>query len=284
MSAAGANLLLLGYGFLGRCFVRCYGGEFKRVFVTSRSAAKLAALPDKAVTSLTLDINAGDGWPALETLPPEPLAVCCFVTPSQVDAAAFSAFLQRLSRLAIRRAVLTSSTVVYGADNRKVDSDSAVSLDNERARCQATLEEIWRQNLRRTGIVRLAGLYGAERVIGKQSLLSGETLPGTAEDWLNLIHVADAAALVKAMLDSDLPGPELGCDDTPLRRGEYYSTLARCLGTAPPVFSHRGDRRGRINSNALTKTRLRWQPRYDSCLRFLAERYSSSASDSPSGS
>ncbi len=263
------GLLLIGYGFLGRCFVQQYAHEFAHVYLTSRSAQKLLAVSGKGMTGLRLDINAAESWSSLSALMDRPLAVCCFLTPGQLDVEQFAGFVAYLNNHTICRAVLSSSTVVYGAQTGEVNSDSALSLDSGRAERQHRLEQHWCAGLQNAAIIRLAGLYGPGRIIGQRSLADQRLLPGRADDWLNLIHVRDAAALIKAMLDSDTPGPELGCDDSPVERGQYYTELAAWLGLPGPVFAGDAAARYRRCSNALTRARLDWQPVYPSYREFL---------------
>ena len=85
--------------------------------------------------------------------------------------------------------------------------------------------------------IRLVGLYGPGRIIGLGGITRGDPIHGEPERWLNLIHVDDAARAVVAALTIDDPRElYLACDDRPVKRREYYETLARRLGAPAPRF------------------------------------------------
>src|SRR5690606_15636879 len=114
-------------------------------------------------------------------------------------------------------------------------------------------------------------------IIGKQALLDGAPIVGDARAMLNLIHVDDAAELLMAMVSSAGAGRiELGCDNHPVERLEYYTELAHRLGVSPPsVVSDERElamlglsvgRLARVSSkrcdNGVTGHRTGWSPRY----------------------
>ena len=190
------------------------------------------------------------------------MQVYCLVQRSRIDLTILPDFLNHLNSLPCRRCILVSSTVVYGSRERRVDADSEVEPDSERAERQYRIEQLWRSHLANAHIVRLAGLYGPGRVIGRQTIRNGEAVRGNADAWLNLVHVDDAASLVKQIASSDGAAEvELGCDGTPVKRKDYYGFLAESLNGPSPSFSGHGDR-GRRCDNRLTIERTGWQPRY----------------------
>lgn len=91
---------------------------------------------------------------------------------------------------------------------------------------------------RRAIILRLAGLYGPDRIPRQDVLLAGETIDAPQHGYLNLIHVDDAvqAVLAADIVDADLPRRYLIADGNPPQRGEYYAELARLIGAPPPRF------------------------------------------------
>lgn len=137
-----------------------------------------------------------------------------------------------------------SSTSVYAQQAGEwVDEDSAreptdesgcICLDAERLIQQATAN----RSQTAFNILRLSGIYGPRRLLAAiDAIRSGATLPGPREAWLNLIHVDDAARAVLACAERGVPGTTyLVSDDRPIRRYEYYESLARLLHAPAPTF------------------------------------------------
>ncbi|MBI2799753.1 MAG: hypothetical protein HYX63_05615 [Gammaproteobacteria bacterium] len=260
--------LILGCGYLGLRLARCLVNDGTPVIVTTRTAARAAVLRQQLplmVHCVNLDDRAVVGA-LLEALPPSGTALYCLLPPK---ALASAARLQGLVAIAaharVTTAVLTSSTGIYDvAAGSVVNAETSVVPDSPRAAALAAIEQAWLTN-DRCRVVRLAGLYGPGRVIGEATLRAGAALPGAPTQWLNLIEVDDAAALLMARTRS-LHGAriELGSDGTPVTRGDYYHFVADCLKTAPPRFVPNSATRGgdKRCDPASTMQRLGWAPRY----------------------
>lgn len=256
--------LIIGCGYLGKRLAGLLDGQ--ACWLTHRTAQLLKATGKSKTHSLLLDINNEASWACLNVLSNKPgLMIYCLVPPGQIDAGTFTRFIKQLNHLGSRRCVLVSSTVVYGNTERMVDADSDVELDNERARRQYQIEQEWLANLNHASVVRSAGIYGPERVIGRNSIMNGDAIKGDPEGWLNLIHVDDLASLLIRMSELEqLEQIELACDGSPVRRRDYYSYLAELLNQAQPKFNQDSHSRGagRRCDNKLTITRTGWQPQH----------------------
>jgi nucleoside-diphosphate-sugar epimerase len=162
--------------------------------------------------------------------------------------------------------IYISSTSVYGQnDGCWVDETSPTQPSESSGQVVLEAEQLL-QSLRPEAIIlRLAGIYGPQRLLRQQAILRGEPLVGDAEKWLNLIHVDDA---VKAVLMADeraRPGEIYNvADGTPITRRDFYTYLGSLLNT-PAVFDHTpepGSVHRRINANRLRS--LGWSPTYPS--------------------
>lgn len=138
--------------------------------------------------------------------------------------------------------IFTSSTSVYGqTDGEWVDEQSPTEPPTENgARCvraeQAITEAVGEDKLL---IARLAGIYGPGRTLArKESLFNQTPLPGDGQQWLNLIHVDDAASTIDRAAASGHTGTLLVADNEPVQRCDYYGELARRYGTPPPQFDN----------------------------------------------
>ena len=246
--------LIIGAGYLGRRLAALLPGERQ----LTRRAARPGIIP--------LDCNDAASWASLAALRGKGPALCVYfcVPPGQIDARLFPDFLRRLAGLGAQRALLVSSTVVYGRREREVDAASEVSIDSPRAERQYRVERAWLDHLDNACVLRLAGLYGPGRVIGRAGILAGNPIQGRADAWLNLIRVEDAATLLKRMGEMAQPARvELGADGNPAQRRDYYAFLAERLGRPLPGFDQgQTNGQGRRCDNRKTRQRTGWQPAF----------------------
>ncbi len=94
-------------------------------------------------------------------------------------------------------------------------------------------------------ILRLAGIYGPDRLLRRVTeLKSGVPITTPPDDWLNLIHVDDAVAMIQHTLQSSEIESHLTkgsivinvvASETVTRR-EYYEQLAKLVNAPAPVF------------------------------------------------
>ena len=256
--------LIIGYGYLGKSLIKLLHGQSN--YVTNRSKNSHADSPTGYKQQLVLNINDKHNWDSLDLLPKDSsIKIYLMVPPGQIDRSVFSSFISRLNKLHIERAILVSSTVVYGNINHIVDADSDINIDSDRAKRQYFIEYDWLAAIKKGSVVRLAGIYGPNRVIGQSGIMNGVPISGNPDGWLNLIHVDDGAELVKCISDIDNPEPiELGCDGSPIKRREYYSFLAKQLKQSEPKFNHDEHTRGlgRRCDNKITINRTGWRPKH----------------------
>lgn len=240
--------LLIGCGYLGAVMVR----QLARAAVTAvtRSTRRHAALAAAGVRCLTCDLSAPDlGAQLAMPLAGFRGAVFVIAPPSAwVDEdprPALARLLDLLRSQQVTRAVLASSTAVYGAvDGAWVDAASAVQDKDARSHKLLAIEQAWMGAGLDSYVLRLAGLYGPGRIIGRDSIARADVLPGADDDWLNVVHIDDAAHAMLATVTA--PSPlryALISDGLPLLRRDYYGALARCLGAPLPRFGGAGGRR-----------------------------------------
>ncbi len=264
---------IIGCGYLGHRLKILLQGQV--CYFTSRAATAVDADTHIGHSNLLLDINQPDCWNSLQSLQNEQSIIAyIMVPPSKIDIDCFPLFLQQLDSLPLTRRILISSTVVYGQTERDVDADTEVMIDSQRAERQYQIEQLWMQQCKQACVLRLAGIYGPGRVIGKQVINEQQRISGNAKAWLNLIHVDDAARLSLCL--AGLPQPaayELGCDGNPLLREDYYACLAELLQRPAPVFNicDMNSGRGRRCGNAVTVSRTGWHPVHTDINKSLSE-------------
>ncbi len=199
--------------------------------------------------------------------------------------------------------IYTSSTSVYGQSQGEwVDESSDCTPNQSAGQLMLSAEDLvlnrqWTKADTKSTILRLAGIYGPDRMLTRiDSLRAGVAIAGRGDSWLNLIHVDDAAAVVLKCAERDssasVPRSEVYniVDDRPIERREFYTQLAKLVDAPPPAFddtrpSERGS--GGLNkrcSNQRYRIERDWTPIYSSIDTGLPAALGILASNSPRSS
>jgi nucleoside-diphosphate-sugar epimerase len=150
------------------------------------------------------------------------------------------------------RFLYISSTSVYGQKNGEwVDESSACQPTHPRGQICLEAEHLVRNcyakyasvDANGASILRLAGIYGPGRLLRRvDALRSGAQLPGNPEAYLNLIHAQDAVQSICACEARGEPEESyLVCDNTPVKRRDYFESLAALVDAPAPTFARPGD-------------------------------------------
>lgn len=88
-------------------------------------------------------------------------------------------------------------------------------------------------------ILRMAGLYGPDRVPRAKDIISGAPVAAPTEGYLNLIHIDDATSAVMAAWQTNVTSTKtyVVSDGVPVIRQTYYEEIARVLGRPLPQFT-----------------------------------------------
>ncbi|MBK6660474.1 MAG: NAD-dependent epimerase/dehydratase family protein [Proteobacteria bacterium] len=244
----GAGTLLIGCGYLGAAMVRALAPG--TVTALTRGASRHADLAARGVRCWTCDLSAPDLAARLAPALADFEGVACVIAPpsawSDEDLRpALARLTASLRTPRVTRAVLASSTAVYGdAHGQWVGAASPAQDADARTRKLLAIEQAWMDAGLDSYVVRLAGLYGPGRVIGRDGIARGESLPGDGDEWLNLLHIDDAARAMLATARGAAPlRYALISDATPVLRKDYYQALAAALGAPAPRFGAPGGRR-----------------------------------------
>ena len=151
------------------------------------------------------------------------------------------------------RAVLVSSTGVYGPVEGEVDERTVPTPGDGPARMLLEAERTFARRLPRGTVLRLSGLYD-----GDSTRLVDQVREQRVEHpdrWTNRIHRDDAASAVVHLLTMTTdPGPlYLGTDDEPAQLGDVGAHVARLVGAPAPPSADPTSASGRRLSNALLR-------------------------------
>ncbi|MFP6767935.1 MAG: SDR family oxidoreductase [Planctomycetaceae bacterium] len=238
------RVLVLGCGYLGRRVAVAWHRRGDRVHAMTRSSSRAESFRRQGLEPVVGDVTDPASLVDLPTVDVVLFAV-------GRDRERTSQTMREVSLDGLRhvldvmqgrcgRFLFVSSTGVYGqSDGEWVDEESACDPARENGRVLVEAESEVRDRLgNRASLLRLAGLYGPDRLISRRDTLRSTTpLAGDPRAWLNLIHVDDAAAAVIACGDrDDRERTWLACDDRPVRREEFFGKLAELFEAPPPTF------------------------------------------------
>lgn len=245
MSTIKQQLLIVGHGYFGGHLGQILDRDTFDLFATTRRIENFERLESQQITPILFDVadaSAGKFEQAFDAV------VYCvgFDRSASLDKRTVYVdglrnFLSKLSH-APGQLIYVSSTGVYGqSDGEWVDEDSVAAPNRESGQicldAEAVLREfeIESQKL----ILRFAGIYGPDRVPNLRSL-SSPTLTVPSNSFLNLIHVSDAAKIVRSILCDDLTKLQselfLISDGKPVERRDFYRHCVELLGIELPEF------------------------------------------------
>ncbi len=268
--------LVIGSGFLGERVAKGWRDAGDHVYATTRGA-RIQALRRIGLRPLTVDVTHGLG-PG--TLPLVDTVLFAVGRPRGSTSTMFDVHDKGLRTVldalpnSTGRVIYLSSTGVYGQNSGEwVDEASACEPVREGGRACLAGERLLFTHLRgRDAVVlRLAGLYGPGRAPLAADIAAGRPIGGSADRYLNLIHVEDAAlAVVAAAAARPLPRRTyVVSDGHPTTRREYARLVASQLGSATPRFKG-GRELGKRTRNILALRELGLQLKYQSCREGLA--------------
>lgn len=162
-----------------------------------------------------------------------------------------------------RRAVLVSSTAVYGdiGPDVLIDESTSPQPGDGPARMLLEAERVFAERVPGGTVIRLSGLYGH----GSTRLID-QVREGRIDDphrWTNRIHRDDAAAAVVHLLTcEDAPAPlYVGTDDEPSQLGTVAAFIASRLDLAAPDPADPTHGSGKRLSNAALRS-TGWVPQF----------------------
>jgi nucleoside-diphosphate-sugar epimerase len=240
---APATRLVVGCGYLGaRVAARWLAAGDRVVAVTRRPerATELAAL---GIEPLVADVTS-PAFAAAGTLPDAATVFWAVgfdrgsgTTHRDVHVTGLTRLLDALPGAA--RVILSSSTGVWGdEDGRVVTEETPAHPTREAGRVLLEAEALLRSHPRGPGVaLRFAGLYGPGRLPRIADLRAGTPIAADPDSWLNLIHVDDAAEIVRLVAAAPHPRPlYVVSDGRPVRRRDWYGRLAALSASPAPTW------------------------------------------------
>jgi nucleoside-diphosphate-sugar epimerase len=249
--------IIFGCGYLGSRVAKLWRAAGDDVIATSRSGELPLAMLDVGVFPARADVTQPE---TLQWLP-----VASALTGNSLDTLVYSVgydrnvgpdiyevYAQGLANVlaalpsSVQRVIYISTTGVYGpASGEWVDEATPTDPQRDGGKASLAAEQVLGAHPigKRSIILRLAGIYGPNRIPQLNKLAGDAPLALPTKGWLNLIHVDDAAAIVVAIDQwaAENPitdGPEVFgvSDGQPVIRGDYYREVGRIAFGEEPTF------------------------------------------------
>ncbi|MCA9263528.1 MAG: NAD-dependent epimerase/dehydratase family protein [Planctomycetales bacterium] len=252
--------LVFGCGYLGCRVARRWLAAGDEVVAVTRSVARYKDLHSEGFQVLVADVTAP--MSLVDTLPCADTVLFAVGMDRSADHSILDLYAGGLRHVLdalpaqTGNVIYISSTGVYGqVQGEWVDeSDVCEPLTEGGRACLHAEKTLWAHALGSRGIVlRLAGIYGPNRVPRQADLRDGKPIVADPTAWLNLIHVDDAAAVVAGIAANadQLAGMDrsasLGgytwnvADGCPVRKGDFYAEFSRRTGCPLPSYQAVGD-------------------------------------------
>lgn len=256
--------MIFGCGYLGLPTAKRWNAVDDEVFAVTRTTARFGELTAAGLKPRVGDVTKPSTLAELPIVDTVLFAVGMDRTVSRDIRAVYVDGLKNvLDRLPDETGhlIYVSSTGVYGDFGGDwVDESSPTLPTRDGGKACLEAESVIRASrfAERATILRFAGIYGDRRIPKQAAVASGKWEALSSRGYLNLIHVEDGARII-AMIAEKQPLGEtiLVSDGQPVKRKQYYQTVADFMGTGPIQWPDRDETtsRGR-NDKRVSNARL----------------------------
>jgi len=240
--------LIFGCGYLGKRVASRWLECGHDVFVSTRSNQRADDFSKQGLRPIVCDITEPTSLANLPSTETVLFAVGFDRTSGRSISEVYGDGLRNVLHAlpsSIQRMIYISSTGVYSQDDGQwVNEDSTCQPKREGGKACLAAEQLLANHPigAKTNVLRLAGIYGPERVPRLNDVKAGKPLAAPSHGHLNLIHVDDAADIAVAVDQrAAVPRTYLVSDGHPVLRREYYCEIARLLGANEPQFTEPAD-------------------------------------------
>jgi nucleoside-diphosphate-sugar epimerase len=234
------RLLIVGCGDVGRRALPLLLSRY-RVVATARSAAGLAALRAAGARPLFGDLDQPHTLRRLRGVAHDVLHMAPPPTQGTRDTRTVH-LLQALTsgRTVPQRFVYLSTTGVYGdCRGRRIDETAPVHPESDRAKrrvdAERTLRAWARSHRVALTILRVPGIYAADRLPVERLRARTPALRPEDDGWSNHVHADDLARICAAALVRGRAGRVVNAvDDSELKMGDWFDAVADRFGLLRP--------------------------------------------------
>lgn len=273
------KIAIIGFGWLGQPLGESLRAAGHEVVGTVTSPEKAQALSAKGLTAEVLDLSDEVSQDLTGFFDGTDVCILNFPPGRNADAQGRQQDVQAYGKAALKAAglfpsgtrfIFTSSTGVYPDHlaNAAEDGFDRASLAGTNSMAYAE-EALYRALGARLTIVRLSGLIGGDRHIGKY-FAGRKNIPG-GDAPVNLVHQADCVRLIERIIDRAAWGEIFNaCASEHPSRRDYYTWYCEQLGMELPEFPAEEDpAAGKRIDNTRSKEMLDFTYRYDDPYRMV---------------
>ncbi|NND97311.1 MAG: SDR family oxidoreductase [Pirellulaceae bacterium] len=235
------GVLVVGCGYLGRRVADQCRRAGHRVWATTRSRGRANELAASGFEPIVLD------WTDRRSLAGLPQVSHVLVAVSYDRSSQIDRYQSQVGGLRNLLAVVAptakicyiSTTGVYHqCDGSWVDENSVARPVREGGQVHLQAEQELHRNRPHAPwtVLRLAGIYGPNRVPRAADVIHGRPIQSPQDGYLNLIHVDDAVSVVLASWRQAGRRLYVVSDNQPVLRGDFYREIARQCHVQPPRF------------------------------------------------
>ena len=230
------NIVIVGCGYLGIEVASVWKKNGHTVTATTRNPEKLGSLSKISQKSVIIKGNDEDALAPLIASNEVILVTIAADSPEHYESAYLNTA-QIFRHLALemdlpRHLIYTSSTSVYGEHHGHwVDETAKLHGKSDQAKILIEAEKHY-LSLQELGwhvcLLRLSEIYGPGRELSHRvKQMEGHTLPGSGDNFTNMIHKHDCASAIDYALRHHLEGIfNLSDDDHPTRK-ELYDAISK---------------------------------------------------------
>jgi len=234
------RLLIVGFGDIARRMIPLLQGRH-RIYALSRTPHTLASLRAAGVIPVRGDLDAPASLEGLAGLAQDVvhLAPPPDRGPRDTRTAHLIAALAKGSSLPQQFVYISTSGVYGDCGGALVTETRTPRPRTERARRRADAERQLREWGRRSGvrvvILRVPGIYAADRLPVARLERGTPALAQEEDAFVNHVHADDLARIVVAALYRGVGGRMYNAsDDAPIRMGDYFDLVAEHFGLPRP--------------------------------------------------
>lgn len=252
---------IIACGWLGKPLGKFLSNKGYKVKGSTTTSSKLKTLINSGIEPYLLELGKDFEINLKDFLETDLLIVC--IPPSvtiNTSELAINQIIEAAVKHNVSRILYTSATSVYPSNNNIVNENDAKYIKSPHSGIEMLkLEELFTEKDEfKTTVLRLAGLFGPDRLPGKY--LAGKTNLPNGSQPVNMIHLEDCISIISRIIEKDVfPDILNACSDQHPSRKEFYSAMAKKNNWQIPEFSDGLQKPYKIVSNQKLKEVLTYQ-------------------------